>query len=56
MRASCLLAAASVAFAQSPVKVVKQSAPERALIFEVTIPASRAAVWQAFATSDGLST
>jgi uncharacterized protein YndB with AHSA1/START domain len=46
----------SIAFAQSPVKVVKQPAPDKALIFEVTIPASRAAVWQAFTTSDGLST
>jgi len=56
MRVFCLLAAAGLAFAQSPVKVVKQSTPEKALIFEVTIPASRAAVWQAFTTSDGLST
>ena len=50
------LAAAAVLFAQSPVKVVKQSAPERALLFEVTIPAQRAAVWEAFTTSKGLST
>ena len=56
MRALCFLAAATIAFAQSPVKVVKQPAPDKALIFEVTIPASRAAVWQAFTTSDGLST
>src|SRR5579863_10494542 len=51
-----LLAAASIAFGQSPVAVVKQPAPDKALIFEVTIPAPQAAVWQAFATSDGLST
>jgi uncharacterized protein YndB with AHSA1/START domain len=51
-----VLAAATVAFAQSPVKVVKRAAPNKALIFEVTIPAERAAVWQAFSTSDGLST
>jgi len=51
-----LAAAASVAFAQSPVQVVKQTAPEKALIFEVTITAPRAAVWKAFTTSDGLST
>src|ERR1035438_6865658 len=56
MRTLSLLAAAGMAFGQSPVKVVKQPAPEKALIFEVTIPASRAAVWQAFSTSDGLST
>lgn len=41
---------------QGPVTVVKQSSPEKALIFEVTVPASRAAVWQAFTTSEGLST
>ena len=55
MRFLCLLAA-GIAFAQSPVEVVKQRAPEKALIFEVMIPASRAAVWQAFSTSAGLST
>jgi uncharacterized protein YndB with AHSA1/START domain len=59
MRTLCLLA--TIAFAQSPViqtpvKIVKQTAPDKALILEVIIPASRAAVWQAFATSDGLST
>ena len=42
--------------APSPVQVTKRPAPDKALIFEVTIPASRAAVWQAFATSEGLST
>jgi uncharacterized protein YndB with AHSA1/START domain len=56
MKILYLLVASSIALAQSPVKVVKQPAPDKALIFEVTIPASRAAVWQAFATSDGLST
>jgi uncharacterized protein YndB with AHSA1/START domain len=56
MRTICWLAAASLALAQSPVKVVKQSAPEKALIFEVAIPATRAAVWRAFTTSEGLST
>jgi len=56
MRVLCLLAAASFALAQSPVRVVTQSEPEKALIFEVTIPAPRAAVWRAFSTSDGLST
>lgn len=48
--------AATLALAQSPVNVVKQAAPLKALIFEVSIPAERAAVWQAFTTSDGLST
>jgi uncharacterized protein YndB with AHSA1/START domain len=50
------LLAAATAFAQSPVKVVKQSTPEKALILEVTVPAPRAAVWEAFTTSPGLST
>jgi uncharacterized protein YndB with AHSA1/START domain len=56
MKILYLLAAAGIALAQSPVSIVRQSVPDKALIFEVTIPAPRAAVWQAFATSDGLST
>jgi uncharacterized protein YndB with AHSA1/START domain len=56
MRTLILLAIASLVFAQNPVTVVKQQTPEKALILEVTIPAPPAAVWQAFATSDGLST
>src|SRR5947207_3426084 len=56
MRILHLTVAVAFASAQSPVKVVKQPAPEKALIFEVTIPAVRAAVWQAFSTSEGLST
>jgi uncharacterized protein YndB with AHSA1/START domain len=56
MKALCLLALAGTVFAESPVTVVKQSTPEKALIIEVSIPASRAAVWDAFATSNGLST
>src|SRR5258708_16277785 len=56
MKTLFLLATAAIVCAQSPVKVVKQSTPEKALTFEVTIPAPRAAVWQAFATSGGLST
>ncbi len=55
MRTFCFIAATIVAFGQVPVKVVKQATPEKALIFEVTVPA-RAAVWQAFSTSDGLRT
>jgi len=61
MIASFLLAVAGIAFAQAPVasssvKAVRQAVPEKALIFEVTIPASRAEVWRAFSTSEGLST
>jgi uncharacterized protein YndB with AHSA1/START domain len=51
-----LLLAMTATLGQGQVKVVRQSAPEKALIFEVVIPASRSAVWQAFSTSDGLST
>jgi uncharacterized protein YndB with AHSA1/START domain len=48
---------AVVSFAQSSsVTVIKKSAPERALVFEVMVPASRGDVWRAFTTSDGLST
>jgi uncharacterized protein YndB with AHSA1/START domain len=64
MKTACLVgfvAAAAIGLAQSPapqnpVKVTKQPAPDKALIFEVTVPASRSAVWQAFTTSSGLST
>jgi uncharacterized protein YndB with AHSA1/START domain len=56
MKILCVLAVAGMAIAQSPVKVIKQSTPEKALVFEVTVPAPRAAVWQAFSTSEGLST
>jgi uncharacterized protein YndB with AHSA1/START domain len=51
-----LVLAALTATAPSPVKVTRQTTPEKALIFEVTVPASVPAVWQAFTTSDGLST
>jgi uncharacterized protein YndB with AHSA1/START domain len=53
-----LVATLAGAFAQSassPVEVVKQASP-KALIFEVVVPASRPAVWEAFTTSEGLST
>jgi uncharacterized protein YndB with AHSA1/START domain len=56
MKTIYLFLAAAAVFAQSPVKVTKRPAPEKALILEVTIPAPRAAVWRAFATSEGLST
>src|SRR5271168_688840 len=51
-----VLLLAAIGLAESPVKVVRQPAPDKALIFEVEIPASRAEVWKAFTTSDGLST
>ena len=44
------------AFAENPVRVTKHAVPEKALILEVVVPATREAVWQAFTTSDGLST
>ena len=58
MKLFFLMTAAIVAFGQgqSAAKVVKQQQPEKALIFEVSIPAPRVAVWQAFTTSEGLST
>jgi uncharacterized protein YndB with AHSA1/START domain len=56
MKTLCLFAAAMVAFAQSPIKVTKKPAPGKALILEIAIPAPRTAVWQAFTTSEGLST
>ena len=56
MRSLIPLALAAVLSGESPVKVVKQANPEKALIFEVTIPAPRAEVWKAFSTSEGLAT
>jgi uncharacterized protein YndB with AHSA1/START domain len=56
MKILLFLTAAAAALAQSPVTVVKQAAPEKALLFEVLVPATPAAIWQAFSTSDGLST
>ncbi len=56
MRTITLLAVATAASGRSPVKVIKQSTPEKALILEVSIPAMRAEVWRAFTTSEGLST
>jgi uncharacterized protein YndB with AHSA1/START domain len=52
-----LLVAIASAFGQSQaVTVTKESTPVKALVFEVMVPAPRAEVWQAFTTSDGLST
>ena len=60
MKTLCLLlgliATTTILYGQGSVKVTKQATPEKALIFEVTIPAPRSAVWQAFSTSEGLST
>jgi uncharacterized protein YndB with AHSA1/START domain len=56
MKMLTMLAIASLTYAQSPVSVVRQQTPEKALIFEVKVPASRTAVWEAFTTSPGLST
>src|SRR5262245_18146715 len=39
-----------------PVTVQRQASPQKALVFEVTIPAPADAVWQAFTTKDGLQT
>lgn len=52
------LSLASVAMAVAGTAGLAQPAPvaEKALVIEVTIPAPRAAVWHAFATSEGLST
>jgi uncharacterized protein YndB with AHSA1/START domain len=50
---SCLALAQPEA---APVKVTKVSTPEKALRFEVVVPAKPAEVWQAFTTSEGLST
>lgn len=41
---------------ESPVKVVKLNAPEKALKFEVVVPAAVEEVWAAFTTNDGLAT
>jgi uncharacterized protein YndB with AHSA1/START domain len=53
---SLWLALASVAFGQTTSAAVKAAASDRALVLAITIPASQAAVWQAFSTSEGLST
>lgn len=42
--------------AQTHVHVIKEATPEKALLFEVEIPASLDDVWAAFTTSVGLST
>jgi uncharacterized protein YndB with AHSA1/START domain len=51
-----LLTLSVAGFSQDAVKVVRQSEPQKALIIELSIPASQHEVWKAFTTSDGLST
>src|SRR5215469_8629985 len=56
MKRICLVLAAIASAANPHVSVVKRSAPEKALIFEVAIPAPASAIWDVFTTSEGLST
>jgi uncharacterized protein YndB with AHSA1/START domain len=50
------LSTASILLAQDSVTVTRRAAPDKALVFQVDVPASRAAVWEAFSTSTGLIT
>ncbi len=50
-----VMSVAAAAVAQDAVKVVRQAEP-KALIIEVTVPATQPEVWKAFTTSEGLST
>src|SRR6184192_2702428 len=59
MKVALLLLAitASFAFAENPAKPTPtEPAAGKVLLLSITIPAARSKVWQAFATSDGLST
>ncbi len=47
---------ATASFAQNSAAVAKPAAADKVLILEVTVPAPLSAVWQAFTTSEGLST
>ena len=47
MKKALVFLVAAIGLAESPVKVVKQAAPEKALIFEVEVPGGRAEVWKA---------
>jgi len=51
-----MLLTGAASFGQSAQKPAEPAAPEKSFALEVMIPASRAAVWQAFTTSEGLST
>jgi uncharacterized protein YndB with AHSA1/START domain len=46
----------TTACAQGPATPAKTIASDKALVLQVTVPAPLAAVWQAFTTSEGLST
>jgi uncharacterized protein YndB with AHSA1/START domain len=50
-----LAMSAAIAIGQGPQATVGSGA-EKALVIEVSVPAPRAEVWKAFATSEGLST
>jgi uncharacterized protein YndB with AHSA1/START domain len=50
------LGAAAPSDTPAPVAVTRLTSPEKALRFEVNVPASIDDVWAAFATSEGLST
>jgi uncharacterized protein YndB with AHSA1/START domain len=53
----CLSLCCAFLFAQNgPVHATKLSEPVKALVLEVTLPASLDDVWSAFTTSEGLST
>jgi len=54
---SSLLMVSSIAFAQTSEKpTTSPSSTDKVLILTIAVPAPRAVVWHAFATSDGLST
>jgi uncharacterized protein YndB with AHSA1/START domain len=53
MFASLLLAASMASAGDNPVKVTKTDDPEKALLFEVTVPAKLDDVWRAFTTKEG---
>jgi uncharacterized protein YndB with AHSA1/START domain len=51
-----ICAAALAQTAAPPVKVFKIAPPEKALVFQVVVPAKPDEVWTAFTTSEGLKT
>jgi uncharacterized protein YndB with AHSA1/START domain len=52
-----LLLTCATAFSQTPEKAnTNSAATDKAFVLTIEVPAPRAAVWHAFATSDGLST
>jgi uncharacterized protein YndB with AHSA1/START domain len=54
---AALICSAPVLMGQtSPVTVTRLAEPEKALKFEVMVPAKLAAVWEAFTTKEGLAT